>query len=421
MVMLHPPSSTKPAAADGQGQACAAAPGPPVLQVLSGLNTFGCVERATLDVAASLAAQGHRALVASAGGRLVRELERLGGTHVTLPLGDDNPFTLRQAAHGLADILERERVALAHARSPGTAWALRRAMTLRRAILSRNVPMVTSFHETFSRAGPLTRFHARALAGGDCITAASNYVRNHILAHYPVGPERIQIMPYGIDPAILAPDRINQTRLVDLIRRWRLPDDRKIILIPEGLSDRRGLADILAALARLGRRTDSLAIIPCADTPNGPRRRAIERRLTKLRLDDTVYLAEPTLDRAAAYMLATVVVTAPRHARINDHVFVDVQALGRPLVASDVGAAREFGVPGKTVWLVPPGNVSDLAAALDEVLGLTERRRRQVLEQAINHIRHRHLKARFCAETLAVYARLLDEQTGTTEVAAPSD
>ena len=48
-----------------------------VLQVLPALDGGG-VERGTLEVAAFLAARGHRSLVVSAGGRLVPELVAAG-------------------------------------------------------------------------------------------------------------------------------------------------------------------------------------------------------------------------------------------------------------------------------------------------------------------------------------------------------
>src|SRR5262249_37435160 len=67
------------------GQAVAASRPAVIMQVLPALVTGG-VERGTLDVAAAIVQAGGSALVASAGGPMVRELERLGATHVTLPL-----------------------------------------------------------------------------------------------------------------------------------------------------------------------------------------------------------------------------------------------------------------------------------------------------------------------------------------------
>ncbi|MGQ0665166.1 MAG: hypothetical protein ACT4P2_16605 [Pseudomonadota bacterium] len=55
---------------------------PAVLQVLPSLVTGG-VERGAADIAAALVAAGWRAVVASAGGPRVREIERAAATHVS--------------------------------------------------------------------------------------------------------------------------------------------------------------------------------------------------------------------------------------------------------------------------------------------------------------------------------------------------
>ena len=49
-----------------------------IAQLLPELQSGG-VERGTLEIAAEAVRQGHRALVISAGGRLVEELNTLGG------------------------------------------------------------------------------------------------------------------------------------------------------------------------------------------------------------------------------------------------------------------------------------------------------------------------------------------------------
>ncbi len=53
-----------------------------VVQLLPALHSGG-VERSTLEIAAALVAAGHRALVVSAGGRLVQPLLDSGAEHLT--------------------------------------------------------------------------------------------------------------------------------------------------------------------------------------------------------------------------------------------------------------------------------------------------------------------------------------------------
>src|SRR5262245_55347064 len=87
-----------------------------ILQVLPSLVTGG-VERGTIDIAAALAEHGWKAIVASQGGPMVREVERAGGVHVTLPLGTKNPFVIRRNIGRLVEVIEKNNVALVHARS----------------------------------------------------------------------------------------------------------------------------------------------------------------------------------------------------------------------------------------------------------------------------------------------------------------
>src|SRR5512137_2093762 len=89
---------------------------PAVLQVLPSLVTGG-VERGTIEIAQALAAAGWQAMVASAGGPLVRELERTGVRHVTLPLASKNPLVMRANIGRLADVIERDNIDIVHARS----------------------------------------------------------------------------------------------------------------------------------------------------------------------------------------------------------------------------------------------------------------------------------------------------------------
>ena len=71
---------------------------PTVLQVLPALESGG-VERGTLEIAAAIQAAGGRALVASAGGRMVGGLARSGAGHITLPLAARDPWHIwRNAA-----------------------------------------------------------------------------------------------------------------------------------------------------------------------------------------------------------------------------------------------------------------------------------------------------------------------------------
>jgi hypothetical protein len=83
---------------------------PAILQVLPSLVSGG-VERGTVEIAEAIAGAGWRPIVASAGGPLVTELERVGARHVTLPLATKNPAGIGRNAGSLAALIRAEGVA----------------------------------------------------------------------------------------------------------------------------------------------------------------------------------------------------------------------------------------------------------------------------------------------------------------------
>jgi hypothetical protein len=84
---------------------------PTILQVLPALVSGG-VERGTIDVARAQIEAGWRALVVSNGGPMVHELERIGATHITMPIHSKNPLIWRANFDRMVDLIWRERVDL---------------------------------------------------------------------------------------------------------------------------------------------------------------------------------------------------------------------------------------------------------------------------------------------------------------------
>ena len=119
----------------------------------------------------------------------------------------------------------------------------------------------------------------------------------------------------------------------------------------------------------------------------------------------------------AAYMLADVVVSASTDPEGFGRVIVEAQAMGRPVVATDHGGARETIVPGVTGWLVPPRDPAALAAAIGEALSLGAGERDALARRASAHVAAHFTREAMCARTIDVYEELLFQEQ--TEIGAP--
>ena len=130
---------------------------------------------------------------------------------------------------------------------------------------------------------------------------------------------------------------------------------------------------------------------------------AIEER----NLSGTVRIVDHCNDMPAAYMLATVVVSASTDPEGFGRVPVEAQAMGRPVIATDHGGARETVLRGQTGWLVPPGDADALASAIEEALNLTAGQRAILATRAMSHVAEHFTADLMTDRTLDVYAELL--------------
>ena len=383
--------------------------GPTVLQVLPALQTGG-VERGAVDVAAALIAAGWRALVASSGGAMEREVTRAGAEIVTLPLASKNPFVMRANIDRLAALIEAENVDLVHARSRAPAWsALYAARRTGR-------PFITTFHGAYNFANRLKHWYNSVMARGDRVIANSDFIADHLRQHYGADDGRIRVVPRGIDFSQFDPARASSERIIKLAGQWRLPDGAPVIMLPGRLTRWKGQTVLIDALDALGRR-DVRCLLVGDDQGRQGYRAELERRIEVRGLEGVVHVVDHCDDMPAAYMLADVVVSASLDPEAFGRVAVEAQAMGRPTIATDHGAARETLIAGVTGWLTPPGDAAALTRALREALALNAAGRAALAARAIERVRAKFSKETMCAATLAVYRELLDDSAAAGQAA----
>lgn len=396
--------------ATGPGLAVPPAPRT-VLQLLPALHVGG-VERGTVDVALALRAAGWRAVVASSGGPLVAELERAGAVHVTLPLDSKNPFTIRRNSKRLVEIIDRYDVDIVHARSRAPAWAgwLAARATGRH--------FMTTFHGTHSHGNWAKRRYNAIMGRGERVIAISHFIAEHAYAVYGVAPERIRIVPRGIDFRRFDPMAVTGERMIRVAGQWRVPDGVPIVMLPGRFSRWKGHEVLIDAIARLEGR-DLVCVLVGATEDRDGYRAELEQRILAKGLGGRVQMAPDCRDMPAAYMLADVVVVPSTEPEAFGRVPVEAQAMGRPVIATDHGGARETVVPGETGLLVPPGDPAALAAAIADALDLSMDERQALGRRAIAHVRASFDMNRMCAETIAVYSEVLGiEAAGERSIAA---
>ena len=372
---------------------------PRILQVLPELASGG-VERGTIEVAAALKDAGWTPLVASAGGPMTYELQRIGAEHFELPLASKNPLVMRKNADRLRALIRDEAIDLVHARSRAPAWSAYWACK------AEGTPFVTTFHGTYGHSTRLKRAYNEVMIKGDLVIAISEHIKRHIMDVYGCPEEKIRMIHRGVDTRIFAPEAVSPERVIQLAQQWNLPETKPLVLLPGRLTRWKGQTLLIEALDKM-KDLDFVCVLVGSDQGRARYSEELRNLIAAKGLEGRVWIVDHCNDMAAAYMLANVVVSPSLEPEAFGRTIGEAQALGRPIVASAHGGALEQVIEGVTGSLFKPGDADDLAARLRWALTLSTHEREQVAAAAITHIRNNFTKQRMTGATLSVYEELL--------------
>ncbi|MDX1775222.1 MAG: glycosyltransferase family 4 protein [Desulfobulbales bacterium] len=371
-----------------------------VVQMLPELHVGG-VERGTLELGKYLVEHGHRSLVISGGGRLVSQLESEGSEHILWSVGKKSPLTLRYIAK-LRKLLLDRKVDILHLRSRMPAWVGYLAW--------KNLPeksrprCVTTFHGFYS----VNRYSA-VMAKGEKVIAVSQSVARHIIQEYGVPADCIALIYRGFDETQFDPAAVSSEDLQYWRDKWGLADAGKrvpVIMLPGRLTRLKGHDVFIRALKNIAD-LDWLAVCVGDVESNPGYRQELQQLLYDLQLQDRVRFVGYCDNMPAAYLIADIVVSATSITpEAFGRVAIEAQAMERPVIASALGGSRETVLPGKTGWLVEPGNTESLAGALRESLSIPDladnygrEGRKWVLENFTTE--------RMCKKTVSLYNEIL--------------
>ena len=166
-----------------------------VVQLLPALESGG-VERSTLEIAQALVGAGHRAIVVSAGGRLVPRLQAMGAEHVALDIGRKSLLTLRHVRTLRALLVARAGRHRSRAFAP--AGLARRAGAAWHAAAARRPRLVTTVHGLNSPS----RYSAIMTRGERVICVSRQRARLRAAALPRRDAGKLRVIPRGIDPTV---------------------------------------------------------------------------------------------------------------------------------------------------------------------------------------------------------------------------
>jgi glycosyltransferase involved in cell wall biosynthesis len=383
---------------------------PTILQIIPELDTGGA-ELSTIEIAGAVQDAGGRAIVLSEGGRLVQRLRDVGAELEFFAAASKNPVRLLWNAHAIAKIVRREGVDLIHARSRAPAWSA--LIAARRT----GIPFVTTYHGAYSEKTAIKRLYNSVMARGDLVIANSHYTADLIRMRYGTPSSRLRVIYRGLDEESYDPQGVTPDRVAALRQAWGITENQRVVLHAARLTGWKGQTVVIEA-ARLLNEAKKLqdAVFILAGDAQGRSGYLADllRRIRTANLEGRVRLVGHVHDIPAALLVAHAAVVASTEPEAFGRAATEAQALGTPVIATDIGAPPEtvlspprFAADRATGWLIPPSDPKRLADAVAAARWLTRAARAALGARARAHVTSKFSLSAMKEQTLKVYDELL--------------
>jgi glycosyltransferase involved in cell wall biosynthesis len=381
-----------------------------ILQIIPELEAGGA-ERTTIDIAEGLVQAGAYALVATQGGRLIGELQAKGGAWIPFPAATKNPFAMAMNVRRLIGIIKAEGVELIHARSRAPAWVAFAAAR------QTGIGFITTYHGAYSgRSAPKLLYNS-VMARGDIVIANSHYTAEQIETLHPIRPNQLRVIHRGTNLEAFSQTRISVERIEKLRRSWMVEPHEQVVLLAARLTPWKGQRVLIEAAAKLRARGYPDLVFILAGDPQGRTDyvNELDQMISQAGLSGIVRRVGHVADMPAALSASSVVTVPSTEPEAFGRVAVEAQALGIPVIVSNLGAVPETVLAPpqvrpeqRTGWRVEAGSAEELATAIAAVMDMGPSAKGGLARRARAHVEAHFSLDKMVSETLDCYRAVLE-------------
>jgi D-inositol-3-phosphate glycosyltransferase len=285
-----------------------------------------------------------------------------------------------------------------------------------------SIPMIHMFHTLGILKNTLNRRRAEreseeriAIENGimksaDVLVAPSPWEKERMISHYAADPEKIRVIPCGVDLNLFSPIPPGKARKCLGLSK------RKFVLFVGRIDAIKGIdlliraIDCLVEKSCLGKHDIGLIIVG-GDKDADPRietqeMQRLRKMVSRLNLEEEVaFWGAQRQDLLPFFYSAAEAIILPSRYESFGMVALEAMGCGTPVIASRVGGLQFTIEDGRTGFLFPEGNWRELAERIREVI--ISRNLKKKLGQAALRRARKFAWPKIAREVLSVYRSLL--------------
>jgi glycosyltransferase involved in cell wall biosynthesis len=377
-----------------------------VLQVIPRLG-YGGAETGCYDIAHYLAEKECGSFIATAGGQLLKFIKKEKVKIFRLPVHSKNPILIIFNTLILSLFIIFFKINIVHARSRAPAWSCYIACFLT------NRTFVTTFHGTYNFKSKFKKFYNSIMLRAKLTIAGSNFIFSHISENYGEylnKDKKLRVIFRGINIDYYNQKNISILKQEKLKLEWKLEYNKFTILMPGRLTSWKGQEKFIESLNILVEDYNFLnfqAIILGADQGRKVYKKKLVNLVERYSLNKKVKFIDHCKEMPLAYSLADAVVSASIEPEAFGRVAVEAQAMGKPIIASNIGGSKETILNKKTGFLYKFDDPRELAKSLNTVIQLTQEELISMGNEGRKNITKKFDVETMCDTNLNEYKKLL--------------
>ncbi len=376
-----------------------------VLQVIPKLG-YGGAETGCYDIAHYLAEKDCGSFIATSGGELLKFVKKNKVKVFKLPVHSKNPILILINIILISIFILFYKINVVHARSRAPAWASYFACLLT------NTKFVTTFHGTYNFKSKLKKFYNSIMLRAKLTIAGSNFIFNHINENYSEyldKKKKLRVIFRGINIDYFNQKNISILKQEKLKREWELEPNKFTIMMPGRLTYWKGQEKFIESLNILIEDyniTNFQAILLGSDQGRKVYTKKLLSLVERYSLTKKIKFIDHCKEMPLAYSLADVVVSASVEPEAFGRVAVEAQAMGKPIVASNIGGSKETILNKKTGFLYKHDDPRELAKYLNTVIQLNQEELKLIGNEGRKNVTKKFDVEVMCDSNLREYKKL---------------
>ena len=377
-----------------------------VLQVIPKLG-YGGAETGCYDIAHFLSENDCGSFLATSGGELIKFIKKDKVRLIRLPVHSKNPILILFNTLVLVIYIFLFKINIIHARSRAPAWSCYFASLITRRLF------VTTFHGTYNFKSNIKKFYNSIMLRAKLTIAGSNFIFSHInenYGEYLSKEKKLRVIFRGINVDYFNPKNISVLKQEKLKQEWDLSSNKFTILLPGRLTYWKGQEKFIESLNILIEDyniTNFQAVILGSDQGRKVYSKKLINLVQRYRLNKKIKFIQHCKEMPLAYSLADVVVSASIEPEAFGRVSVEAQAMGKPIVASNIGGSKETIINKKTGFLYKHDDPRELAKILNTVIQLSVDELKFMGNEGRKNVTKKFDVETMCQSNLKEYKRLI--------------